>query len=777
MTRPGGGLVATRISRISLTCGLAVFAAIGVSAGAKPPPKPDLVVSSLSKPPATLRRGVTFKVTDTTKNAGAAKAAKSSTAYYLSLDARRGPGDRRLSPRRAIPGLLKGKLSRGSAKPLVPAQMPRGSYFLLACADDQAKVRESKENNNCRASTTKAVVPNRPPVANPSSISTPEETAKAVKLTGSDPDGDPLTFSIVTQPAHGELTGNGANRVYTPEEDFDDGADSFEFGVSDGRGGTATATVSITVQPVNDAPYLSILGGPLQYSTGQGLVPVATSLFVNDQDSAALAGATVAITDNFHSLEDSLAFTAQNGITGSYNGATGVLALSGSSTVQNYRTALRSVQYQNSSGSPTAVMRTVTFTATDGSAQSAPATTKIAINAPALTLSGPNLFYTEGDGPRQVDPGLTVSDSDSSQLSSATVRLTSVWQPGVDVLSFTPELGISGSFDSATGKLALTGNATKSAYQTALRDVRYSSSSENPPSSRQLGLQATDTAGNQGAEVFRHVVITRVEDRPLVSGTASVLAYREGDGFRTIDTGLTVTDADTAQISGAIVEITDDFRSAQDELRFVDQNGIHGSYDDSAGVLTLAGPASIEAYQSALRSVEYRNISDHPAPGTRTFTFYVPDKSSATNGSHARALSFTQVNDVPTITLNDAPLTYVEGSGPQVIAPRLNVADPDDVNLTGATVAIVTGFRQIADDLSFADQLGISGSYDDTTGTLTLSGTTTVANYQTALRRVKYRNVGHGAAGSSRTVRFRATDQVGGTSTGVAREIEITSGP
>ena len=61
-------------------------------------------------------------------------------------------------------------------------------------------------------------------------------------------------------------------------------------------------------------------------------------------------------------------------------------------------------------------------------------------------------------------------------------------------------------------------------------------------------------------------------------------------------------------------------------------------------------------------------------------------------------------------------------------------------NLTGATVRILSGYYAGEDALNFIDQLGISGSYDAVSGTLTLSGTASVADYQTALRSITYEN-------------------------------------
>ncbi|BAV04820.1 thrombospondin type 3 repeat family [Filimonas lacunae] len=69
-----------------------------------------------------------------------------------------------------------------------------------------------------------------------------------------DADGDALTVTAVTQPAHGTLVQNGnGTYTYTPAANYN-GVDSFTYTVSDGHGGVATGTVQLTVNPVNDAP-------------------------------------------------------------------------------------------------------------------------------------------------------------------------------------------------------------------------------------------------------------------------------------------------------------------------------------------------------------------------------------------------------------------------------------------------------------------------------------------------------------------------------------------
>jgi hypothetical protein len=103
--------------------------------------------------------------------------------------------------------------------------------------------------------------PNQPPTAADDAGITNEDASIVIAVLNNDvdPDGDPLSPSIETQPQNGTAEVNGDGTVtYTPSSDFF-GEDSFTYRVSDGRGGTSEpATVRITVQPVNDAPRFSL---------------------------------------------------------------------------------------------------------------------------------------------------------------------------------------------------------------------------------------------------------------------------------------------------------------------------------------------------------------------------------------------------------------------------------------------------------------------------------------------------------------------------------------
>ena len=93
------------------------------------------------------------------------------------------------------------------------------------------------------------VPPNERPTATGSSVVTDEDVAVPVTLAGSDPEGATLSFAVVSQPAHGTLSGSAPNLTYTPAAGFF-GTDSFTFTVSDGELTSAPATVSITVNEV-----------------------------------------------------------------------------------------------------------------------------------------------------------------------------------------------------------------------------------------------------------------------------------------------------------------------------------------------------------------------------------------------------------------------------------------------------------------------------------------------------------------------------------------------
>jgi hypothetical protein len=126
---------------------------------------------------------------------------------------------------------------------------------------------------------------NHDPVANDDAASVAEDSGANpidVLSNDSDSDGDTLTITAVTQGAHGSVVNNGTNVTYAPAPNFN-GGDSFTYTIDDGHGGApATATVSVTVTPVNDPPVAT----PDSYTMNQDttLTVAAPGALANDND-------------------------------------------------------------------------------------------------------------------------------------------------------------------------------------------------------------------------------------------------------------------------------------------------------------------------------------------------------------------------------------------------------------------------------------------------------------------------------------------------------------
>ncbi len=117
--------------------------------------------------------------------------------------------------------------------------------------------------------------------------------------------------------------------------------------------------------------------------------------------------------------------------------------------------------------------------------------------------------------------------------------------------------------------------------------------------------------------------------------------------------------------------------------------------------------------------------------------------------------------------------TFTQGGSPVQITNAITVADSDNANLSGATVRISSGLVSSEDQLLFTSQNGISSVYSTGTGILTLSGSATKAQYQTALRSVTYNNSNTTSPSTSnRIVSFQVND--GGSSNNLSNTVTRT---
>ncbi len=133
---------------------------------------------------------------------------------------------------------------------------------------------------------------NDPPMARGGIVFTDEDVALsiAVLANDTDPDGDSLALDSVAQPAHGSVSTSGTTAIYTPTNGFH-GEDAFTYTVSDGHGGAASATITIVVASVNDAPVAQD-----DVASTDEDVAVTVNALANDSDADGNALTIAAVT-------------------------------------------------------------------------------------------------------------------------------------------------------------------------------------------------------------------------------------------------------------------------------------------------------------------------------------------------------------------------------------------------------------------------------------------------------------------------------------------------
>ena len=193
------------------------------------------------------------------------------------------------------------------------------------------------------ATVTVTVNPvNDVPVALDDAVTTDEDTTVPVPVLANDVDvdGDPLAITVTVEPLHGSVLCDATGCAYQPDTNYH-GTDSFTYTISDGAGGVATAVVTITVTPVNDAPA-PLPDGTVQVIEGGRIV---VDVLANDSDAD---GDTLAITawtsgahgtvtctatgctyvaDDGYSGPDSFSYTVSDGNGGTRVGTVDVMVL------------------------------------------------------------------------------------------------------------------------------------------------------------------------------------------------------------------------------------------------------------------------------------------------------------------------------------------------------------------------------------------------------------------------------------------------------------------
>lgn len=537
------------------------------------------------------------------------------------------------------------------------------------------------------------------------------------------------------------------------------------------------------------APLLSAIESSTLTAPSSQQTQITGTLAAGDQDSQLLASATVKISNNYQNGQDQLNFTNTAKIHGSWDAATGTLTLTGVDTVSNYRAALRSVTYHNTSGSPNlALTRTVTFQVSDGVLLSNSVSRDISVTAstaPILSGVTGTIQYIENAAPLQPGGHLVITDGIGGTLASATVTFQN-WQ-AEDRANFNNIFALQHSFSqdlsAHTATLTITGNDTIDHYQTLLRSVVYWDVSDNPITTARTASFQVNDGGLTSNVVTRSISITPVNDAPVISGISSVsVSYKANDPAfppQVISSTLVVADPDTTTLSKATVQITGGYQnnsSGHDLLHFANQNGITGSFNAATGTLTLSGTSSVSNYTQALRSVTFSTSGSATSTATRTLTITATDTAAVAATSIAATVNVNVsiTNNPPALTgLSATPLTYVRGSAGIKLAPNILALDNDSINFTGATIKITGNDHPATDVLGFTAAFGVTGSFNASTGTLTLNGTTSIANYQTLLRSVVFGTTTTTANKLTRTVSFSVNDGLA-VSSPISTTIQLT---
>jgi hypothetical protein len=126
---------------------------------------------------------------------------------------------------------------------------------------------------------------NDAPVANDDTATVTEDSSNnLIDVTANDTDDDGDSLSVIAaSAANGTAAPSAGNVSYTPNPDFS-GADTINYTISDGNGGTDTATVAVTVTAVNDAPVIIGLTSPLSTPEDQSITIGLDDLIVTDAD-------------------------------------------------------------------------------------------------------------------------------------------------------------------------------------------------------------------------------------------------------------------------------------------------------------------------------------------------------------------------------------------------------------------------------------------------------------------------------------------------------------
>lgn len=538
--------------------------------------------------------------------------------------------------------------------------------------------------------------------------------------------GDSLSYTAQLA-GGGDLPGwlsfNGATRTFsgTPVNG-DVGTLSIEVIANDGNGGSVTDTFNIVVANTNDAPVVTPSGGTSAFTEGGSSVVIDAGLTLSDIDNATLASASVAITGNFASGQDVLAFfndgSSMGNISASYTAGSGVLTLTsagGTATLAQWQAALRSVTYSNASDAPSPAQRTISFRVNDGNADSNAASKLLNVTAvnDAPQISAPATLPVTED---QAGALTGISFSDADAAASSVVATFSVPSGS---LAATSGGGVTVG-GSGSGSLTLIGSVDNINAFIAGGNLSFTTAA-NASSDVTLTVAINDggNTGSGGAQTDSQTItlqVTAVNDAPQITAPVSISVTED---ISTALTGISFADVDAGGSS-----LTATFSVGSGSLLASDGGGVLVTGSGS-GSLTLSGSlADLNAFIAA-GQLSFQTAAN--ATANVVLSVSINDGGNTGNGvalsdSTTLTLAVTAVNDAPVNSLPaaqsvDQNATLVFSSGNNNL---ISISDVDaGAGILRVTLSASNGLLSLADTSGLIFSVG-SGTSD---AAMTFEGT------------------------------------------------------
>lgn len=395
-----------------------------------------------------------------------------------------------------------------------------------------------------------------------------------------------------------------------------------------------------------------------------------------------------------------------------------------------------------------------------------------------VTTSGSPLQFVENGGSVSIDENLLVRGPTEAEITSAAIAI-GAFSAGNDSLQFTNSSSISGTFNVLTGIMTFVGSGNLTAWQSALRSVRFINSSEAPDTTLRT-LNITVSTADESASASRGLSVVSTPDSPVLTITANILTFDIDDVSLVrplpVAPGLTLADNDSVQFDMSLVTVSiGTGRKTGDVLGFAPETGVTGSYSTSTGVLSFTGSLGIATLERLLRSITFDNENSRAGLGSRTIVYLVSDGALVSS----RNVSINVVaTDSVLISTTGSLLSFTETDPATIVDPGVTIT-PGTIagseNATSATVRFASGYANGQDVLEFDPTSGIVGTFDSTTGVLSFTGTALVSQYQSLLRSVRYSNntTGSGLVVGDRSLEFAVVSN--GVQATAARTMRVST--